>query len=83
MNRKVTMTETAPIEQHYLVEGMTCNHCVTSVTEEVSEIAGVEHVSVDLRVGGASDVTVVSSVPMPLEGIRAAITEAGYVLVTA
>jgi copper chaperone len=68
------MTDTAMIEQHYLVEGMTCSHCVASVTEEVSEIAGVERVSVELRVGGASDVTVLSSAPVPLEGIRAAIT---------
>jgi copper chaperone len=76
------MTDIATIEQHYLVEGMTCSHCVASVTEEVSEIAGVESVSVDLRVGGASDVTVVSSAAVPLEGIRAAVTEAGYLLVT-
>lgn len=76
------MTDTTVIEQHYLVEGMTCSHCVASVTEEVSEIAGVESVSVDLRVGGASDVTVLSSVPVTVEGIRAAVTEAGYVLVT-
>ena len=76
------MSDTTVIEQHYLVEGMTCSHCVASVTEEVSEIAGVESVSVDLRVGGASDVTVLSSVPMTVEGIRAAVTEAGYLLVT-
>ena len=76
------MTDTAVIEQHYLVEGMTCSHCVASITEEVSEIAGVESVSVDLRVGGASDVTVLSSVPMTVEGICAAVTKAGYVLVT-
>jgi len=76
------MTDTTVIEQHYLVEGMTCSHCVASITEEVSEIAGVESVSVDLLVGGASDVTVLSAVPVTVEGIRAAVTEAGYVLVT-
>ena len=76
------MTDTAMIEQHYLVEGMTCSHCIASVTEEVSEITGVESVSVDLRVGGASDVTVLTSAPVPLESIRVAITEAGYTLVT-
>ncbi|QNE47758.1 heavy-metal-associated domain-containing protein [Glaciihabitans sp. INWT7] len=77
------MPEHANIEQHYLVEGMTCTHCVASVTEEVSELEGVESVTVDLRVGGASDVTVVSSAPVPLEGVRAAIAEAGYLLVSA
>ena len=83
MNKDVTMTDTALTAQHYLVEGMTCNHCVASVTEEISEVAGVESVSVDLKVGGASDVTVLTSTPVPLEDIRAAVTEAGYVLVTA
>lgn len=77
------MTDTAMIEQHYLVEGMTCSHCVASVTEEVSEVAGVESVSVDLKVGGLSNVTVLTSSPVPLEDIRAAVVEAGYVLVTA
>ena len=77
------MSENTPTEQQYLVEGMTCSHCVASVTEEVSELAGVESVSVELHVGGASRVTVVSSVPVPLEGIRSAVTEAGYLLVTA
>ncbi len=77
------MTVTAMIEQHYLVEGMTCSHCVASVTEEVSEVAGVESVSVDLKVGGLSNVTVLTSLPVPLEDIRAAVVEAGYVLVTA
>ena len=76
------MTDTAMIEQHYLVEGMTCSHCVASVSEEVSEIAGVESVSVDLRVGGASDVMVLTSALVPLESIRFAIAEAGYTLVT-
>jgi len=33
---------------HYTVTGMTCGHCVTSVTEEVQEIPGVEDASVDI-----------------------------------
>ncbi len=33
--------------------GMTCSHCVSSVTEEISAIAGgVSEVSVDLHAGG-------------------------------
>lgn len=70
------------ITQQYLVEGMTCSHCVASVTEEISGVAGVESVSIDLNVGGSSSVSVVSSRPVPLEEIRAAVTEAGYALVT-
>jgi copper chaperone len=68
--------------EHYLVEGMTCSHCVASVTEEVSAVEGVESVSVDLKAGGASRIMVVSSKPVPIDDVRAAVTEAGYSLVT-
>lgn len=69
------------LQEQYLVEGMTCSHCVASVTEEVSAIDGVESVSIDLQVGGASRVTVVSNRPVPADQIRDAVTEAGYTLV--
>ncbi|WP_286311058.1 heavy-metal-associated domain-containing protein [Agromyces mangrovi Wang et al. 2018] len=62
----------------FLVEGMTCGHCVSSVTEELSEIAGVEQVSVDLRPEGASRVTVASSAPLAAHDVRAAVEDAGY-----
>lgn len=65
----------------YLVAGMTCGHCVASVTEEVSAVDGVESVSVELNAGGESRVDVVSSAPVPVEEIRSAVTEAGYSLV--
>lgn len=70
------------IREHFLVEGMTCSHCVASVTEEVSALDGVESVSVDLNAGGASRVMVVSSKPVEVESIRAAVTDAGYSLVS-
>lgn len=69
------------LREHYLVEGMTCSHCVASVTEEVSALDGVESVSVDLQAGGASRVMVVSNRPVPVDQIRDAVTEAGYALV--
>jgi copper chaperone len=71
------------IQEHYLVEGMTCGHCVASVTEEVSAVDGVTNVSVDLNVGGASRVMVASSKPIQVDEIRSAVTEAGYSLITA
>jgi copper chaperone len=77
------MTDTTMTEQQYLVEGMTCGHCVASVTEEISELVGVTSVSVDLNVGGASRVTVVSAAPLSFESMRTAVTEAGYMLVAA
>ena len=45
------------VSAQFLVEGMTCAHCVRSVTEEVSAIDGVSGVEVDLHAGGVSTVT--------------------------
>jgi copper chaperone CopZ len=56
---------------------MTCEHCVASVTEEISEIDGVSDVVVDLPTGA---VQVTSAVPIEASWIRAAVTEAGYQL---
>lgn len=64
----------------YFVEGMTCSHCVASVTEELSAIEGVDAVRVDLNVGGSSTVSVVSSIPLDPNAVRAAVEEAGYSL---
>ncbi|MFE6647873.1 heavy-metal-associated domain-containing protein [Nocardioides sp. NPDC057772] len=63
--------------QNFTVVGMTCGHCVASVTEEVTEIAGVSNVDVDLASG---NVTVTSSEPISDDAIRAAVEEAGYSL---
>jgi copper chaperone len=62
------------------VTGMTCHHCVASVTEELSELDGVSTVNVDLVVGGASTVTVESAGPLEPTAVEAAITEAGCAL---
>ncbi|MET4705819.1 heavy-metal-associated domain-containing protein [Frigoribacterium sp. UYMn621] len=70
------------IREHYLVEGMTCGHCVSSVTEELSAIDGVESVSVELEPGGVSRIMLVSSEPVPAEKVRTAVSEAGYSLVS-
>ena len=61
-------------------DGMTCAHCVHHVTTELTAIPGVRDVSIDLRNGGSSRVTVVSDEPLSDEAITAAIDEAGYVL---
>ena len=57
------------------VEGMTCGHCVASVTEEVSAIPGVTAVDVVLETGAVS---VVSAGTLDREAIAAAVEEAGY-----
>lgn len=59
----------------FSVTGMTCAHCVASVTEEISELATVESVAVDLETGS---VTVTSSLPLDPAAVRAAVEEAGY-----
>lgn len=64
----------------FLVTGMTCGHCVASVTEEVGAIAGVQSVDVVLKKGGASRVTVHADGPVDTEAVRAAVEEAGYQL---
>ncbi len=61
----------------YTVSGMTCGHCVASVTEEVSEVPGVENVDVALETGV---LTVTSSQPVDDAAVRAAVEEAGYQL---
>jgi len=59
------------------VTGMTCGHCVASVTEEVQEIAGVEQVDVVLETGA---LTVTSAAPLDAAAVKAAVEEAGYQL---
>ncbi|MFI7583898.1 heavy-metal-associated domain-containing protein [Kocuria sp. M1N1S27] len=60
------------------VSGMTCRHCVMSVTEELTELTGVESVDVDLVAGGVSPVVVTSSRELSADEIQAAVEEAGY-----
>ncbi|GGL41510.1 heavy-metal-associated domain-containing protein [Planomonospora parontospora] len=63
----------------YTVAGMTCGHCVSSVTEEVSTVPGVTGVDVDLATGRVS---VDSDGPVDDAAITAAVAEAGYEVVT-
>ncbi|MFI7579434.1 cation transporter [Kocuria kalidii] len=60
------------------VSGMTCRHCVMSVTEELTELTGVESVDVDLVAGGVSPVVVTSSRELSADEVEAAVEEAGY-----
>ncbi|MDQ4110294.1 heavy metal-associated domain-containing protein [Nocardioides sp. NPDC023903] len=61
----------------YTVSGMTCGHCVSSVTEEVAQIAGVSSVDVDLATG---QVTVTSQNELDRVQVQRAVEEAGYQL---
>jgi copper ion binding protein len=57
------------------VQGMSCNHCVTHVTEALKEIPGVTDVIVSLEGGTA---TVDTNAPVTDEALAAAITDVGY-----
>jgi len=66
--------------QTFLVVGMTCGHCVASVTEEFQELPGVAEVNVDLVAGGTSTVTVTTTQLLDDHAVQAAVEEAGYQL---
>ena len=65
----------------YGVTGMTCEHCVRAVTDELTALPGVRDVGVELVVGGTSTVRVVSNAPLAEAAVRDAVDEAGYALV--
>ena len=67
----MTVTET------YSVSGMTCEHCVQSVTGELTRLPGIRDVRVDLPTGA---VTLRSDGQVPFDEVRAAIEEAGFAL---
>jgi copper ion binding protein len=68
------------VTTRYQVQGMTCGHCVNSVSTEVGALPGVTDVQVDLATG---QVTVTSESPLETDAVRAAVDEAGYDLVGA
>jgi copper chaperone len=62
------------------VTGMTCEHCVSAVTAELSTLPGVTAVEVDLHAGGITPVTISSSSGLDPAAVAAAVDEAGYEL---
>jgi copper chaperone CopZ len=64
----------------YRVTGMTCDHCIAAVTDEITALDGVSSVTVALAAGGSSDVTVESSSPLDRQAVAQAVDEAGYAL---
>ena len=62
------------VARTYTVTGMTCDHCRAAVESEVSAIAGVSAVAVDLAGGRV----VVSGEGVTDAAVVAAVDEAGY-----
>jgi copper chaperone len=65
---------TSSTELHYSVPGVSCEHCIGAVTDEVEQVPGVESVVVDLQ---RKRVTVRGR-SIDDGAVRAAIDEAGY-----
>ncbi len=61
-------------QRTYTVTGMTCGHCVASVTEEVREVPGVQSVDVVLDSGALT----VTGEGVSDDAVKAAVEEAGY-----
>lgn len=61
----------------YKVTGMSCGHCETAISEEVSQIPGVSAVK---AVASTGEVTVTSAAELDDSAVREAIDEAGYEL---
>jgi copper chaperone CopZ len=62
----------------WTVSGMTCDHCVHAVQQEVAAVPGVRAAEVELASGL---LTVTSDEPVEESSLRDAVDEAGYVLV--
>jgi copper chaperone CopZ len=58
----------------YSVPGISCGHCRTAITAEVSGVAGVSGIDVDL----AGKVVTVTGAGVDDAAVRDAIDEAGY-----
>jgi copper chaperone len=63
----------------YVLEGLTCGHCVETVRKAVTAVGGVEAASVELVAGGRSRLVVSGSAADA--AVRDAVTSAGYSLV--
>lgn len=77
------MTEHPAVATRLAVAGMTCEHCVASVIEELGTVSGVQAVDVTLNPGGDSQVVVTSDGALDPAALGAAITEAGYTMAEA
>ncbi len=64
-------------ERSYIVQGMTCEHCVRSVTEEVGAVEGITAVEVDLPTGRVT----VRGDAFTDAAVAEAVDEAGYEIV--
>ena len=63
--------------QTFAATGLTCGHCVGAVTSELTVLAGVTDVQIDLVVDGTSTVRVTADQPLTDDEVAVALGEAG------
>ena len=63
--------------QTFPVTGLTCGHCVGAITSELSVLAGVTDVQIDLVVEGTSTVKVTADQELTDDEVAVALDEAG------
>jgi copper chaperone len=63
--------------QTFAVTGLTCGHCVGAVSSELTVLAGVTDVQIDLVVDGISTLRVIADKPLTDDEVAMALDEAG------
>lgn len=63
------------INSNFTVVGMTCNSCAMTVSEEVTQVPGVQDVAVELATGR---LTVTSDADLDPALVKSAVEDAGY-----
>jgi len=63
--------------QTFPITGLTCGHCVGAISSELSVLAGVTDVQIDLVTGGISTLTVTADQALTDDEVAVALGEAG------
>ena len=69
------------ITTSFSVVGMSCDDCVASLTDEVSDLPGVQAVAIDLVADGESRISVTGTEVLDINTVGLAVDEAGFELV--
>lgn len=65
------------MKEAYKVEGMTCNHCATHVTEALETVDAVKSAKVSLK---KQEVIIKTEEAVDFEILQTAVADAGYTL---
>lgn len=74
------MKDSTPLHQteaRYAVEGLTCGHCASAVTDELMALDAVQNVEVEVVAGAASTIAVSSQRDLGDAEVAHAVAQAG------